>query len=120
MKRKLYAECVDRRDKLQIFADIIKVSTAESKITRILRLANVQYNTFNEYTETLCRAGLLERIMSYKKPRKSRDLHKTFAFKATERGLKWIEMVDSIYQVIEEPTEDAREYIFNMTTIHNA
>jgi len=120
MKRKLYAECVDRRDKLQIYADIIKVTAAEAKITRILRLANIQYSTFNEYIETLCRAGLLERIMSYKKPRKSRDLHKSFAFRATEKGLKWIEMIDIVYQVLEEPSEDTRDYIFSMTTIHNA
>lgn len=99
----LFADRLDRRDKLQLLADIIKVSTRETKITRILRLANIQYNTFQECIDTLCGAGLLQKVTLQDRPRRPRDMRTKFAYKATEMGLKWCEMVDEIYQMLGEP-----------------
>lgn len=100
MSRTLFNETTERRDKIQILADIIKVSRKESKITRILRLANIQYNTFQEHIETLCDSGLLDRIEPPQRPRSSRDLRTKHSYKATEMGLKWCEMIDEIYNTL--------------------
>ena len=95
---RLYADYLERRDKVQIYADILKVTKEPTKTTRILRLANVQYNTFLECVNTLCDAGLLEKTdLDYKKP-----VHKSgnrkYVFRATELGRKWIESLDDIYE----------------------
>jgi len=97
----LFSENLERRDKVQIFADIIKGTTRPTKTTRILRLANVQYNTFQECIDKLCRAGLLEKILISKNPSTS-DKRTKYAIKATDLGLKWCEKVDDIYQILEE------------------
>lgn len=99
--KKLFADSIERRDKLQLFADIIKVSTNETKITRILRLANIQYNTFHECIETLCDAGLLEKISYNDRHSQSQDKRSKHIYKATEMGQKWCEMVDEIYLTLE-------------------
>lgn len=101
MNKKLFADNIERRDKLQLFADIIKVSTNETKITRILRLANIQYNTFQECIETLCDAGLLEKEAFNEQRRASQDMRSKHTYKATEMGIKWCEMVDEVYQTLE-------------------
>jgi len=100
---RLFADNFDRRDKLQIFADIIKVSSRETKMTRILRLANVQYNTFLECIEKLCRAGLLEKVAPNEDMKSSDDMRTKCVYKATETGVKWSKQVEEIYQTIEEP-----------------
>jgi len=97
----LYSENIERRDKLQIFADIIKVTTKKTKTTRVLRLANVQYNTFTECIETLCSAGLLERIPVNGKASSSSDMRTKYTYKATDTGIRWSEMVDEIYKTLE-------------------
>ena len=101
MRGHLYTDALERRDKVQIFADIIKVSLKPTKTTRILRLANVQYNTFQECIETLCRAGLLEKTSLLHKTSKSRDMRTKITYKATDMGLKWCERVNEIYQTLE-------------------
>ena len=95
MRKSLYVEKINRRDKLQIYSDIISVSSRPVKITQILRLANVQYNMFLEYVDNLCSAGLLERL-SIKCKKGSKKIT-TFAYKATEMGLNWCVAVDEIY-----------------------
>ena len=102
MSRSLFADWIERRDKLQIFADIIKVSNQETKTTRILRLANIQYNTFHECIETLCKAGLLEKMEYNNRPRSSKDMRTKCAYKATEIGMKWCETVDEMYEILKE------------------
>ena len=101
MYNKLFADSMERRDKLQLFADIIKVSTNETKITRILRLANIQYNTFHECIETLCEAGLLEKVAFNDQHRPSQDMRSKHAYKATEMGMKWYDMVNEGYRTLE-------------------
>ena len=100
MSRTLFNEITERRDKIQILADIVKVSRKESKITRIMRLANIQYKTFQECIDTLCASGLLDRIEPPQRPRSSRDLRTKFSYRATEMGLKWCEMIDEIYKTL--------------------
>lgn len=98
---RLFADNFGRRDKLQIFADIIKVSFRETKMTRILRLANIQYNTFKECVEKLCRAGFLERVSSPEDKRSSDDMRTKCVYRATETGVKWSKLVDEIYRKLE-------------------
>jgi predicted transcriptional regulator len=99
---RLFTDGLDRRDKLQIFADIIKVSSKETKMTRILRLANVQYNTFIECIEKLCQAGLLKRVTPIEDTKSSNDMRTKCVYKATDTGIKWSKLVDEIYQILEE------------------
>ena len=99
---RLYADYLERRDKVQIYADIIKVTKKPTKTTRILRLANVQYNTFLECIDTLCSAGLLEKKYLNTKKSSSRDNRAKFVFQATEIGRKWCETLDELYNTLEE------------------
>ena len=95
---RLYADYLERRDKVQIYADIIKVTKKPIKTTRILRLANVQYNTFLECMDTLCNAGLLVKIsLGYNKSSKKDDRVK-YKYLATDMGRKWVESLEEIYR----------------------
>jgi len=102
MSGRLFADTMERRDKVQIFADIIKVSVRPTKVTRILRLANVQYNTFQECINTLCEAGLLEMTPVKKHSRSSRDRRTSYFFRATDSGTRWSKMVDEIYKMLND------------------
>ena len=95
---RLYADYLERRDKVQIYADILRVTKETTKTTRILRMANVQYNTLLECVNTLCEAGLLEKTdLEYKKsPFKPRN--RKYGFRATELGRKWCESLDDLYE----------------------
>ena len=99
---RLYADYLERRDKVQIYADIIKVTKKPTKTTRILRLANVQYNTFLECIDTLCNAGLLEKKHLNPKKYSSRDDRAKFVYQATEIGRKWCEALDELYDTLEK------------------
>ena len=99
MSGQLYANLEERRDKLQIYYDIIRVTTRPTKITRILRLANVQYNTFQECVEKLMQAGLLETI--HMNERRSRKGRVKVTYKATEQGLEWCKSIEEIYNTLE-------------------
>ena len=100
MIRRLYADYLERRDKVQIYADIIKVTKRPTKTTRILRLANVQYNTFLECIDTLCNAGLLEKKYLNLKKSSSGDDPKKYVYQATEIGRKWCESLDELYDTL--------------------
>lgn len=105
MLRPVFADTSGRRDKLQIYADIIKVSVQPVKITKILRMANVQYNTFRDCIDKLCAAGLLEKIPILKRSRSKHDLRTSYVFKATDRGLRWCQMVEEVYKTLDEVHE---------------
>lgn len=99
MRKSLYTEYVERRDKVQIFADIIRVSDKSTKVTRILRLANVQYNTFLECVDRMCSVGFLEKVsLDKSEHRKSRT---SYRYKATMMGEEWCDLVDEIYEELE-------------------
>ena len=98
----LYADYLERRDKVQIYADILKVTKEPTKTTRVLRLANVQYNMFLECVNILCAAGMLEKTdLNYNKTSRKHGNSK-FVFKATELGRKWCESLDDIYESLEK------------------
>jgi predicted transcriptional regulator len=94
MLEQLYVTSEQRRDKIQIYYDILKVSAQPVKITRLMRLANIQYNAFIDCTETLLKAGFLEKVnfRTRKKRSKTKEL-----FKATRIGLDWCRQVEEIY-----------------------
>jgi predicted transcriptional regulator len=102
MSLQLYANVEDRRDKLQIYYDIIKVTIRPTKITKILRLANIQYNTFHDCIDKLLRAGLLEKVNAIRSSRKSSDKRIKCSYKATKLGLEWCDEVDYIYKILED------------------
>jgi predicted transcriptional regulator len=95
---KLYAEKITKRDKIQIFADIINVCIKSSTVTRIIRLANVPYNRWIEFSEILCDRGYLEKISTDKKLKDDRT---KFFYKATPSGIRWYKLIHSIYKPLE-------------------
>ena len=104
MRKSLYTENIERRDKVQIFADIIRVSGKSAKVTRILRLANVQYNTFIEYVDRLCGIGFLERV-SLEKSGVSGKRSPSYRYKATMMGEEWCDLVDKIYEELKASSD---------------
>ena len=89
---KLFSDACDRRDKIQIFADIIAVCVEPSRITKILRFANVQYNIFHEAIELLTRVGFIEET-----PLEYPDGRVKHEFTATDLGIAWCYSVRSVY-----------------------
>ena len=101
MIERLYADYLERRDKVQIYADILKVTKKPTRTTRILRLANIQYNSFLECVETLCNAGLLEKIALDYKKRRERARKTKYEYQSTAMGHKWCEMLDEVVRALE-------------------
>jgi len=102
MSGQLYSSVQERRDKIQIFHDIIKVSARPTNTTRILRLANIQYNTFKEYIDTLLKAGFLERIKGELGTNsKTRTLRTKTSYQATYEGLEWCVSLKELYEALE-------------------
>jgi len=97
---RLFADYIERRDKARIYADILKVTKKPQKTTRIIHLANIQYNTFLECVDALCNSGLLEKIsLDYKE--KNTHVKTKYEYKATEMGEKWCEMLDEVIRTLE-------------------
>jgi predicted transcriptional regulator len=107
MRKSLYTEGIERRDKVQVFADIIRVSDKPIKITRILRFANIQYNTFLDCVDRLCNVGFMERVGPDQSGISSRGRYR---YKATKTGEEWCDLLDEIYEGLEiydlEPDSD--------------
>jgi predicted transcriptional regulator len=107
MRKSLYTEVIERRDKVQVFADIIRVTDKPTKITRILRFANLQYNTFLDCVDRLCSVGFLERVGPDKSEISSRGRYR---YQATKTGEEWCDLLDEIYGGLEiyelEPNSD--------------
>jgi predicted transcriptional regulator len=101
MAKKLYAETIERRDKIQVYADILRVTEKTTPTTRLLRLANIQYNTFADCINALCSAGLLEKIpLRYTKKALKNNRRRKYAFKATKMGKEWCKQIDDIYSIL--------------------
>ena len=84
-----------RRDSLQIYADIVAVCTEPSKITKIIRMANVQYRFLQRALDLLLEAGLIRKMLpTYRDERTSRE------FATTELGLRWRRTVCSVYDAL--------------------
>jgi len=91
----LFSDLVERRDYIQILADIITVCEEPSRITRILRLANVQYNTMRDAMESLTKSGLMR-----KKRSSTRDERSKIELEATDLGLNWRDIVRLVYMML--------------------
>ena len=93
--RELFEGKETRRDSLQIYADIVAVCTEHSKITKIIRLANVQYRFLCRALDLLLEAGLIRKTSpTYRDERTSRE------FLSTELGLRWRRTVCSVYDAL--------------------
>ena len=107
MRKSLYTEGIERRDKVQVFADIIRVSDKPTKLTKILRIANIQYNTFLDCVDKLCSVGFMERVGPDQSGISSRG---RYSYKATKTGEEWCNLLDEIYEGLEiydlEPDSD--------------
>ncbi len=77
---------VPRRDRLQIAQDILECCLTQSKVTRLLRLANLQYNAFGNHIGPLVREGLLDEIPMERK----KDKRTYFEWRTTPDGLEFL------------------------------
>ena len=81
-----------RRDRLQILADILNVASRPTKVTRILRYANVNFYSFREWSRRLIEAGLLK-------------VNEDGFYETTEKGAAWLLKIHRIYEDLQlEPT----------------
>lgn len=71
-----------RRDKVEIARDILDVCIGGAMLTKILRIANLQYNSFDGFMEPLVSAGYID-----KKPAKTRDCRTFWEWATTSDGL---------------------------------
>jgi predicted transcriptional regulator len=94
----LFTEKTVKRDYIQILADIIKASSETSNMSKIMRLANVQYYTWGNCLETLCEKDFIEKIVMKDKHRKGSE---KALYKATKKGLEWTKKVETLYDEID-------------------
>lgn len=92
----LFAERRLRRDRIQVLADIVTVCSEPTKVTRIMRLANVQYNFFKKALEMLRKAGIIESTST-----DSGDERTSFEFEATDVGISWRNFVHLVYIMLD-------------------
>ena len=97
----LYTEREERRDRIQVYADIIMSARRPMKVTRILRMANVQYNQFTDCVERLCESGFMDRLSIGSSGGKD-DGRTRYAYRATEMGVRWCELVAELYGKLEK------------------
>ncbi|MEM2875356.1 MAG: winged helix-turn-helix domain-containing protein [Candidatus Bathyarchaeia archaeon] len=70
-----------RRNKLEIFAEILRIAEKGAKKTRIVYGANLNFKTLGEYLKDLEKAGLIE---------------KGSVIKTTERGSEYLQRFYSL------------------------
>jgi predicted transcriptional regulator len=84
-----------RRNKLDIFADILKVALKGALKTHIVGKANLNFRLIPPYLKTLIDRGLLSRT---REPFKSRYIYRT-----TPEGVEFLEHYQALIQAIEGP-----------------
>lgn len=102
MINQLFNDVEERRDKIQIYSDIIRISATPVKATKILRKANIQYNSFMKYIDTLSCAGLMEKLPVVRGDEPAHDKRTTYLYKATKFGIEWCNRVDGIYGTLND------------------
>jgi len=95
---KLFTENTVKRDYIQILADIIKASQQTSNMSKIMRLANVQYYTWGNCLETLCEKDFIEKIIM---KNEYNEKSEKALYRATKKGLEWTKKVETIYDEID-------------------
>ncbi len=93
----LFLEERRKRDRLQILSDIVTVCTKPSRLTKVLRFANTQYRFVSDALGKLVDAGLLEIVQAERGGKRAVRM-----FMATDRGLKWRDLVVYVYEVVDE------------------
>jgi len=83
-----------RRDRIQLFSDIIQVARTPRKTTKIMRKANIQYNIFSKLVQNLMDNGLIERN-GVKNP----------TYVATNLGVVWSQEVHRLYSVLKDSNQ---------------
>jgi predicted transcriptional regulator len=94
---KLFTEKTLKRDRIQLLADILKASEKKSNMSRIMRLANVQYYTWGKCIEKLSEKKFIEII----EDDMSDNSNEKMLFKATKKGLAWTKKVETVYDEID-------------------
>lgn len=89
----LFDEKCIRRDRIQLFSDIIQVARIPRKTTKIMRIANIQYNIFFKMVQKLMDNGLIEKN-GVKNP----------TFVATDVGVVWSREVHRLYSALKDST----------------
>jgi len=84
-----------RRNKLDIFADILKVALKGALKTHIVGKANLNFRLIPPYLKTLIDRGLLSKT---REPFKSRYMYRT-----TPKGVEFLEHYQALIQAIEGP-----------------
>jgi len=80
-----------RRDKIEIVRDLLQVCEEETAKTRILRFANIQYNSLPQFLEPLVREGYIEKI-----PAKTRDKRTFYNWRTTTRGKTLLREIEEL------------------------
>ena len=91
---------VERRDKLQIYSDIIEACKVPTKLTKIIRLANLQYNTFLTMMPKLLEKKMVKTEKIVRTGRKKIDKRTKYTFEATEKGREFKRKINAIYEEI--------------------
>ena len=94
---KLFTEKTLKRDRIQLLSDILKASEKKSNMSKIMRIANVQYYTWGRCIETLSQKEFIEIIENDS----SVNSNEKILFKATKKGLDWTKRVETVYDEID-------------------
>lgn len=90
----LFDEKYIRRDRIQVFSDIIQAAKIPTKTTKIMRKANIQYHSFFKMVQNLMDNGLLKKN-GEEKP----------TFVATDVGVVWSREVHRLYSVLKDSNQ---------------
>lgn len=82
-----------RRDRAEIATDILETCVGGAKLTKILRLANLQYNSFGKFVGPLVDGGyLLETMVD------TRDKRTIWEWETTPEGRNFQREIKDIYR----------------------
>jgi predicted transcriptional regulator len=96
--KSLYKDKTVRRDRIQIYFDMITVASTPINATMIMQHANVQFNMFKESIENLLGVGFIEEIEIEGRPNS--------LYKSTMKGIEWTRKVDQVYTELENWTRE--------------
>jgi predicted transcriptional regulator len=90
-----------RRDRLVIMAEIVGIAKKGSSKTHIMFKANLSFSQLNQYLSLLSKTGLLEETA----------INGRVIFKATPKGLEFMERQHQVIDMLNEDTNSYRNCI---------
>ncbi len=87
-----------RRDKLVIMTEIVNIARTGALKTQIMYKANLSFSQLNQYLKQLIQTNLLEKTANNGKE----------IYKATQKGLEFMEKQQQIISLLNEDTRDHR------------